>query len=106
MADSQQVERLAVVSRIKRASYLRHVQIHLELLRDSLAGDNFGCGVGQGERDEIDKHLLEIWNIASTVKLVVVDGRPAPAAPSADNATAAPGAQGGKVIPFRPRLAG
>jgi hypothetical protein len=106
MADSQHSERPVVVSRAKRDSYLHHVRIHMELLQDSLAGDNFGCGVGQGDRDEIDKHLLEIWNIASAVKLVVVDDRPAPAAPSADNVTAAPGAPGGKVIPFRPRLAG
>jgi hypothetical protein len=106
MADSQQVERPAAVTQAKRASYLRHVRIHMELLQDSLAGGEFGCGVGQGDREEIEKRLLDIWSIACAAELAVVDRRPAPGAPSGDGAAAAPGAQGGRVIPFRPRLAG
>jgi hypothetical protein len=98
MADSQHTECPAVVSRVKRASYLRHVQIHMELLYDALTGQDFACGVGQGDRGEIDRHLFEIWKIACDAKLVVVDPRPALDAPSAD-------AQSAKVIPFRPRIA-
>ena len=103
MADNQQVERLAVVTQAKRNSYLRHVQIHMELLQNSLTGGEFGCGVGQGEREEIDRHLFEIWKIACAAKLAVVD--PVPGTPSGEGVTPAPGTQGGNVIPFRPRLA-
>ena len=105
MADSQQVERPVAVTQAKRNSYLRHVQIHMELLQDSLTGDHTGCALGQGDREEIDKRLLDIWNIACAAQLAVVDPRPAPGAPSGDGAPAAPGTQGGNVIPFRPRLA-
>ena len=105
MADSQQVE-LPVVTQAKRNSYLRHVQIHMDLLRDSLAGEHVGCGIGQGDRDEIEQRLLDIWHVAWAAQLAPVDRRPAPDAPSGEGATAAPGAQGGNVIPFRPRLAG
>src|SRR5215510_6974454 len=97
MADSQHTESPAVVSRIKRASYLRHVQIHLELLQNSLAGGHFGCGVGQGDRAEIEKRLLEIWHITEAAQLAVVDVRPAAHAVLPQSA---------QVIPFRPRLAG
>jgi hypothetical protein len=93
MADSQQVELPAAVTQAKRDSYLRHVQIHMELLYDALTGQDFGCGAGQGDREEIDRHLFEIWKIACDAKLVVVDPRPGKT-------------QSGKVIPFRPRLAG
>ena len=106
MADSQQVELPAVVTQAKRNSYLRHVQIHMELLQDSLTGDHTGCALGQGDREEIEKHLLGIWKIACAAQLAVADPRPAPGAPSGNGPTAAPGSQGGKVIPFRPRLAG
>jgi hypothetical protein len=92
MADSQQVERPAGVTQAKRSSYLRHVQIHLELLQDSLAGEHLGCGVGQGDREEIERRLLEIREIAWAAELAVVAVRPAPP-PSA------------QVIPFRPRAA-
>jgi hypothetical protein len=104
MADSQHTERPVVVTRAKRDSYLRHVRIHMELLQDSLAGDHLGCGVGQGDREEIDKHLLDIWNIVWAARLAVVDRQP-PSGATSDDAAAAPGAPGGKVIPFRPRLA-
>ena len=103
MADSQQVERPAAVTQAKRSSYLRHVRIHMELLQDSLMGAEFGCGLGQGDRDEIERHLRDIWSIAWAAELAVVDRRPAP---PGDGAAPAPGAQGGKVLPFRPRLAG
>jgi hypothetical protein len=73
----------------------------MDLLQDSLAGQDFGCGPGQRDLEEIHRHLLEIWNIASAVKLEVIDPRPAPDAPSGDAATA----QSAKVIPFRPRAA-
>jgi hypothetical protein len=110
MADSQHTERPAAVTPAKRDSYLRYVQIHLELLHDSLAGQDFGCGLGQWDREEIDRHLLEIWNIAWAAKLEVVDPRPAPDAPSGDGgrrmADGGRSSDGGKVIPFRPRLAG
>lgn len=96
MADSQQVERPAVVSQAKRNSYLRHVQIHIELLQDSLQGREFGCGAGQGDRDAIEQHLLEMWNIISAAELAVVDLRP----PRSGR-----GGQSGKVIPLRPRPA-
>jgi hypothetical protein len=96
MADSQQVERPVAVTQAKRSSYLRHVLIHMELLHDSLAGQDFGCSVGQKDREAIDRHLQEIWTIACDAKLVVVDPRPAPEAPT----------QSGKVIPFRPRKSG
>ena len=105
MADSQHTDRPAVVSRVKRASYLRHVQIHIELLQDALSGERFGCGVAQRDREEIDRRLLEIRNMAEAVLLIPVDARPA-ARVTSDDAPAAPGPQGGKVIPFRPRLAG
>src|SRR5512134_1092064 len=59
MADSQQVDRPAAVTQAKRDSYLRHVRIHIELLQDSLTGREFGCGVGQGDREEIEKRLLD-----------------------------------------------
>jgi hypothetical protein len=98
MADSQHTEFPAVVSRVKRASYLRHVQIHIELLQDALAGERFGCGVAQRDREEIDKRLLEIRSIAETALLASVDTRPA-----AEDSTPPPSAQ---VIPFRPRAAG
>ena len=39
MADSKNAGRPAVVTAAKRNSFLRHVQIHMELLQDSLAGD-------------------------------------------------------------------
>ena len=103
MADNQQVERPAAVTQAKRNSYLRHVRIHIELLQGSLSGREFGCGVGQGDREEIEKRLLDIWSIARAAQLAIVERRPAP---SGDGAPAAPGAQGGNVIPFRPRLAG
>jgi len=103
MADNQQVERPEAVTQAKRDSYLRHVRIHVELLQDSLSGREFGCGVGQGDREEIEKRLLDILNIARAAKLAIVERRPAP---SGDGAPTAPGSQGGNVIPFRPRLAG
>ncbi|MGH9723103.1 MAG: hypothetical protein ACRD8O_23070 [Bryobacteraceae bacterium] len=84
MADSQHAELSAVVTQAKRDSYLRHVQIHMELLRDSLTGREFGCGVGQAECEAIEKHLLDIWNIAWAAQIAVVDRPPAPSAPSAD----------------------
>jgi hypothetical protein len=93
MADSQHTGQPAGVTQTKRDSYLRYVQIHMELLQDALTGQDFGCGLGQDDREEIERHLLEIWNIAWTARLVVVD--PRPAAPYS-----------AKVIPFRPRLAG
>ena len=96
MADSQHIERPAVVTAAKRNSYLRYVQIHMELLQDSLTGQDFGCGVAQSDVEAIDKHLLEIWRIACAAKLEVVKPRP----------EAAAAAQSAKVIPFRPRLAG
>jgi hypothetical protein len=92
MADKQQTGRPAAVTQAKRDSYLRYVQIHMELLQDSLAGQDFGCGLEPGDRQEIERHLLEIWNITWTAKLEVVEPRPAPV-------------QSGKVIPFRPRVA-
>jgi hypothetical protein len=94
MADSQHTVRPAGVTQLKRASYLRHVQIHMELLRESLTGEHFGCGVGEIDREAIDRHLLEIWGIASAAQLERVE-----VAPPAD-ADPAPSAQ---VIPFRPR---
>jgi len=105
MADNQQVERPDAVTQAKRDSYLRHVRIHIELLQDSLTGREFGCGVEPGDREEIEKRLLDIWNIACAAQLAVADRRPAPANPSGDGAPAAPGTQGRNVIPFRPRLA-
>jgi len=102
MVDSQHGERPAAVTPAKRDSYLRYVQIHMELLQDSLTGQDYGCGVAQRDLEAIDEHLLEIWKIACAAKLEVVDARPAPGAPSAG----APAAQSAKVIPFRPRLAG
>ena len=102
MADNQQFERPAAVTQAKRDSYLRHVRIHVELLQDSLSGREFGCGVGQGDRDEIEKRLLDILNIARAAQLAIVERRPAP---SGDGAPAAPSNQGRNVIPFRPRLA-
>jgi hypothetical protein len=103
MANSQNTEKPAAVTQAKRDSYLRYVQIHIELLQDSFAGHDFGCGVGQEDRAEIDRHLVEIWGIACDAKLVVVDPRPAP---SGDDSAAARKNQSGKVIPFRPRLVG
>ena len=103
MADNQQVERPDAVTQAKRDSYLRHVRIHIELLQDSLTGREFGCGMGQGDREEIEKRLLDIWKIASAAQLAVVERQ---TAPSGDGAPAAPGTQGRNVIPFRPRLAG
>ena len=103
MADNQQVERPAAVTQAKRDSYLRHVRIHIELLQDSLTGREFGCGVEPGDREEIEKRLLDIWKIASAAQLAVVERQPAP---SGDGAPAAPSNQGRNVIPFRPRLAG
>ena len=102
MADNHQVERPDAVTQAKRDSYLRHVRIHIELLQDSLTGREFGCGMGQGDREEIEKRLLDIWNTASAAQLAVVERQPAP---SGDGAPAAPGTQGRNVIPFRPRLA-
>lgn len=93
MADSQQVDRPAAVTQAKRDSYLRHVRIHIELLQDSLTGREFGCGVGQGDREEIEKRLLDILNIARGAELAVVDVRSA-----ADHTTPPPSAQ---VVPFR-----
>jgi len=93
MADSQHTGHPAGVTQAKRDSYLRYVQIHMELLQDALSGQDFGCGLGQDDRQEIERHLLEIWNIAWTAQLVVVEPRPATP-------------QSAKVIPFRPRLAG
>ena len=93
MVDNQQVDRPAAVTQAKRDSYLRHVRIHIELLQDSLAGREFGCGVGLGDRDEIEKRLLDIWNIALGAELAVLDVRPA-----ADNTAPPPSAQ---VIPIR-----
>jgi hypothetical protein len=90
MADSQHAGRPVAVTPAKRDSYLRHVQIHMELLQDALSGQDFGCGPGQGHLEEIDRRLLEIWNIACAAKLVVVDPRPGKT-------------RSGKVIPFRPR---
>ena len=101
MADSQHTGQPASVTPAKRDSYLRYVQIHMELLQDALAGQDFGCGLGQDHRVEIDRHLLEIWNIAWTARLEAVDPQPAPGSPSGDAAAAARSA---KVIPFRPRL--
>jgi hypothetical protein len=103
MADSQKVELPVAVTQAKRNSYLRHVQIHMELLENSLAGDHTGCALGEGDREEIEKHLLGIWNIAWGAQLAVAVRRPAP---SGDGPTAAPGSQGGKVIPLRPRRTG
>ena len=88
MADTERV-----VTQAKRNSYLRHVQIHMELLQQSLAGEHFGCGVGQYDREEIEKRLDDIWNITCAAMLAVVDARPTPP-PSA------------QVLPFRPRKAG
>ena len=102
MADNQQVERPDAVTQAKRDSYLRHVRIHIELLQGSLTGREFGCGMGQGDREEIEKRLLDIWKIASAAQLAVVERQPAP---SGDGAPAAPSNQGRNVIPFRPRLA-
>ena len=102
MADSQHSERPAAVTPAKRDSYLRYVQIHMELLRGSLTGQDFGCGVAQRDLEAIDKHLLEIWKIACAAEVVAVDPRPAPDAPSGDAAAT----RSAKVIPFRPRLAG
>jgi hypothetical protein len=93
MADSQHSERPAAVTPAKRDSYLRYVQIHMEVLQDSLIGQDYGCGVPQRHLEAIDKHLLEIWKIACAAKLEVVDPQPAPI-------------ESAKVIPFRPRLAG
>jgi hypothetical protein len=108
MADSQQIEQPAAVTSAKRNSFLRHVQIHMDLLQDSLTGKDFGCGVGEGEgdREKIDRHLQEIWRIVWAAKLIVVDPRPAPSAPSGDDAPKARSNQNSKVIPFRPRLVG
>lgn len=103
MADNQQVDRPAAVTQAKRDSYLRHVRIHIELLRDSLAGREFGCGVGQGDREEVERRLLDILNIACAAELAIVERLPAPGAPPGDGATPAPNAQGGNVIPFRLR---
>ena len=105
MADNQQVERPAAVTQAKHDSYLRHVRIHIELLQGSLSGREFGCGVGQGDREEIEKRLLDIWSIARAAQLAAVDRPPGPGAPSGDGAPAAPSNQGRNVIPFRPRLA-
>ena len=88
MADSQHTERPVGVTQAKRDSYLRYVQIHIELLQDALTGQDFGCGVGLGDLEAIDKHLLEVRKIACAAKLGVVEPRPAPV-------------QSGKVIPFR-----
>jgi hypothetical protein len=88
MADSQHTGQPAGVTQAKRSSYLRHVQIHMELLQDALTGQDFGCGAGQGDREKIERHLLEIWEIAYDAKLEAVAPRPARI-------------QSGKVIPFR-----
>jgi hypothetical protein len=93
MANSQNTGKPAGVTPAKRDSYLRYLQIHIELLQDSLTGQDFGCGVGQGDLEAIDKHLVEVRKIACAAKLEVVEPRPAPV-------------QSGKVIPFRPRLVG
>ena len=105
MADSQHVERPVVVTQAKRDSYLRHVRVHMELLQDSLTGKQFGVDVGQKDREEIEKLLVDVWNIAWAAQLAAVDQRPAAGAPSGESVTAAPGARGGNVIPFRPRPA-
>jgi hypothetical protein len=103
MADSRQVEQPAAVTSAKRNSFLRHVQIHMDLLQDSLTGKDFGCGIGEGEgdREKIDRHLQEIWRIVWAAKLVVVDPRPAPGTPSGDAPATPRTTQSGNVIPFR-----
>jgi hypothetical protein len=93
MADSQHGKRPAAVTPAKRDSYLRYVQIHMEVLQDSLTGQDYGCGVAQRDLESIDKHLREIWKIACAATLEVVEPRPALV-------------ESAKVIPFRPRLAG
>jgi hypothetical protein len=100
MADSQHIERPAAVTAAKRNSYLRYVQIHMELLQDALTGQDYGCGVAQRDLEAIDKHLLEIWRIVCAARVEVVDPRPAPSGDAASTAKSA------KVIPFRARLAG
>ncbi|MGH8640864.1 MAG: hypothetical protein ACRET6_04085, partial [Burkholderiales bacterium] len=54
--------------------------------------------LGQGDREEIEKHLLGIWSIAWGAQLAVAERRPAPA-PSGDG----PAAAAGNVIPLRPK---
>ena len=97
MAESRHTAHPAVITAMKRDSYLRHVRIHMELLHDSLTGKHFGCGVGERDREEIDKRLLEIWSIAAAAKLEHVE-----VAPSAD---ATPPASA-KILPFRLRFVG
>ncbi len=110
MADSQHTGQPAGVTQAKRDSYLRHVQVHMELLYDALTGQDFGCGLGQDDREEIDRCLFEIWKIAWAAELEVVNPRPAPGAPSADGerrmASGERSSDGGKVIAFRPRHPG
>ena len=93
MADSQNTGRPAGVTPAKRDSYLRYVQIHIELLQDALTGQDFGCGIGPGDLEAIDKRLLELWKITCAARLAVVEPRPAPV-------------QSAKVLPFRPRKSG
>jgi hypothetical protein len=92
MADSQNAGR--PVTAAKRNSFLRHVQIHIELLQDSLAGDEFGCGLAQADWDKIEKRLLEIWDTALAAELAVIEPRPAVDVTSLQSA---------QVLPFRPR---
>jgi hypothetical protein len=98
MADRQHTERPAGVTQAKRDSYLRYLQIHMELLQDALTGQDFGCGVGQGDLEAINKHLLEISKLIRAAKLEHVE-----IAQPADNANPPPSA---KVLPFRQRLIG
>jgi hypothetical protein len=91
MADSQQVDRPAVVTQAKRNSYLRHVQIHMELLQESLTGGHFGCGVVKADREEIEKRLLDIWRIACAAELEIVEARPVAGDPP----------RSAQIIPFR-----
>lgn len=97
MADSKNAGRPAVVTAAKRNSFLRHVQIHMELLQDSLAGDEFGCGLSQADWDKIEKRLLEIWDTALTAELTVTEHQPTPAAVTPT--------QSATILPFRPRPA-
>src|SRR5262245_65799987 len=96
MAESRHTGQPEAVTQPKRASYLHHVRIHLDLLADSLAGSQVGCGLARRDREDISRHLHEIWSIACGAKLSVVERPAAPAAPKV---------QGSHVIALRPRQA-